>query len=105
MLCQNYFQATTKNSYRKYINRRENWINLFAKIGKICFRIMVLLYVNELYLNGNVRSNSGTNYRIDISGFNPKTKRFIIFELKKSYDKNITDQAAGCKDYTHLEKF
>jgi hypothetical protein len=41
----------------------------------------------------------GNNGRIDILGYNPETKKFIVFELKKDYDKNITDQSADYRDY------
>lgn len=31
--------------------------------------------------------------------YNPVTHRFVIFELKKDYDRNITDQAADYRDF------
>jgi len=67
----------------------ENWKDLFSNF---------IFIANEFPLKGNVRS-FGTNGRIDILGYNPETKKFIIFELKKDYDKNITDQAADYRDY------
>ena len=51
----------------------------------------------EFPLIGNVRS-LGNNGRIDILAYNPATQRFVFFELKKNYDKNIGHQAA---DYRH----
>jgi hypothetical protein len=67
----------------------ENWKDLFPKHT---------LIASEFPLKGNVRS-LGNNGRIDILGYNPETKKFIIFELKKDYDKNITDQSADYRDY------
>jgi hypothetical protein len=66
-----------------------NWKDLFPDFTFIA---------TEFPLKGNVRS-LGTNGRIDILAYNPETKKFIIFELKKDYDKNITDQAADYRDY------
>ena len=53
---------------------------------------------NEFRLSGNVR-NDGTSGRIDIFAFNPKTKKFVIFELKKNFDRNISQQASDYKDF------
>ena len=67
----------------------ENWENLFPSLT---------LITSEFPLKGNVRS-LGNNGRIDILAYNPETKKFVIFELKKDYDKNISDQAADYRDY------
>ncbi|MDR0790617.1 MAG: hypothetical protein LBO06_07460 [Bacteroidales bacterium] len=67
----------------------DNWKDLFPKYTFVA---------SEFPLKGNVRS-LGNNGRIDILGYNPETKKFIIFELKKDYDKNITDQSADYRDY------
>ena len=67
----------------------ENWKNLFPNLTFIA---------SEFPLKGNVRS-LGNNGRIDIVAYNPASKKFVIFELKKDYDKNITDQAADYRDY------
>ena len=67
----------------------DNWKDLFPNFTFIA---------SEFPLKGNVRS-LGNNGRVDILGYNPETKKFIIFELKKNYDKNITDQAADYRDY------
>ena len=53
---------------------------------------------NEFHLSGNVRSD-GTSGRIDIFAFNPKTKKFVIFELKKNFDRNISQQASDYKNF------
>jgi hypothetical protein len=67
----------------------ENWKNLFPNLTFI---------TSEFPIKGNVRS-LGSNGRMDIVAYNPVTKKFVIFELKKDYDKNITDQAADYRDY------
>jgi len=67
----------------------DNWKDLFPNY---------IFIASEFPLKGNVRS-LGNNGRIDILGYNPETKKFIIFELKKDYDRNITDQSADYRDY------
>lgn len=66
----------------------DNWKNLFPKLTFIA---------SEFPLKGNVRS-IGTNGRMDILAYNSQTKRFVIFELKKDYDRNIIEQAADYRD-------
>lgn len=67
----------------------QNWSFLFPKL---------IFISSEFTLDGNVRSK-GTSGRIDILAFNPKSKKFVVFELKKIFDKNITDQAADYRDF------
>lgn len=67
----------------------ENWNILFPKLTFI---------VSEFSLIGNVRS-SGNDGRIDVLAYNPENNKFVIFELKKNYDKNITDQSGDYRDY------
>lgn len=67
----------------------DNWNDLFPQYTFI---------KNEFILEGNVRSK-GTSGRIDILAFNPKSNKFIIFELKKDLDKNIRNQVSDYKDY------
>ena len=45
-----------------------------------------------------MRSKGGSG-RIDILAFDPKTKKFVIFELKKDLDKNIRNQASDYRDF------
>lgn len=67
----------------------ENWKSLFPKLTFIA---------SEFPLKGIVRS-IGTSGRMDIVAYNPQTKRFVIFELKKDYDRNISDQATDYREY------
>lgn len=53
---------------------------------------------NEFRLAGNVRSDESSG-RIDIFAFNPKSNKFVVFELKKVFDKNISQQASDYKDF------
>ncbi len=53
---------------------------------------------NEFHLIGNVRGDESSG-RIDIFAFNPKTNKFMVFELKKVFDKNISQQASDYKDF------
>nr|WP_197701961.1 DNA methyltransferase [Candidatus Endomicrobium trichonymphae] len=69
----------------------ENWKDLFPKNYKFI--------TNEFYLKGNVRSLGDKSGKIDIFGFNSKTKKFIIVELKKDCAINITDQVADYRDF------
>jgi len=77
----------SEKELNKFIS--DNWNDLFPNY---------VFIASEFPLKGNVRS-IGTNGRIDILSYNPETKKFIIFELKKDYDRNITDQSADYRDY------
>lgn len=57
-----------------------------------------LFIKNEFRLGGNVRSDESSG-RIDIFAFNPKTNKFIVFELKKEFDRNVSQQASDYKDF------
>jgi len=67
----------------------DNWAALFPKFTFI---------KSEFPIKGNVRS-IGTGGKIDILAYNPETKKFIVLELKKDFERNITDQAADYRDY------
>jgi hypothetical protein len=67
----------------------EHWKDLFPQYTFVA---------SEFSLKGNVRG-SGSGGRIDLLAYNPETKKFVIFELKKDHDKNITDQAGDYRDY------
>ena len=57
----------------------ENWPQFFPQFTFI---------KSEFVLDGNVRSSGGSG-RIDILAFNSKSRKFIVFELKKDSEKNI----------------
>jgi len=66
----------------------DNWNDLFPEY---------IFITQEFKLKGAVHP-SGSSGRMDILAYNPATKRFVFFELKKNYDKNVGHQAA---DYRH----
>ena len=66
----------------------DNWKTLFPKYTFIS---------QEFSLKGTVHP-SGSSGRIDILAYDPVAKRFVVFELKKDYDKNVGHQAS---DYRH----
>ena len=53
---------------------------------------------NEFRLDGNVRSDESSG-RIDIFAFNSKSNKFVVFELKRIFDKNVSQQASDYKDF------
>ena len=90
--------SNTNKKFLKQVEKPEKELNKFiCENWKDLFPNYVFI-ASEFPLKGNVRS-LGNNGRIDILGYNPETKKFIIFELKKEYDKNITDQSADYRDY------
>ncbi len=95
--------STIENKFLKKVEKSEAELNRF-----ICENWNVLFpkftfIASEFSLDGNVRAR-GTGGRIDILAYNPKNKRFIVVELKKEFDKNITEQAADYRDFVE-EKF
>ena len=91
------FSASDK-SVLKQVNKSESALNKFICENFVELFPKLTFIKSEFVLTGNVRT-SGTNGRIDIFAYNADTKRFVIFELKKDFDKNITDQAADYRDF------
>lgn len=90
--------SSQDKKFLKQIDKAECVLNRFlCENWKFIFPQYIFI-ASEFPLKGNVRS-LGNNGRIDILAYNPTTKRFVIFELKKDYDKNITDQVADYRDY------
>ncbi len=90
--------STTNKKFLKQVNKPESELNKFICENWTSLFPNLVLVTGEFPLKGNVRS-IGTSGRIDILAYNPKSKRFVIFELKKDYDKNITEQAADYREY------
>ncbi len=67
----------------------ENWANFFPQFTFI---------KSEFTLDGNVRTKGGAG-RIDILAFNPKSSKFVVFELKRDLDKNLRNQVGDYKDF------
>lgn len=49
-------------------------------------------------MQGSVRSKGGSG-RIDILAFNPKSNKFVVFELKRDLDKNLRNQVGDYRDF------
>ena len=82
----------------KQVQKTETELNNFLTNHWKYFFPNLEFIKNEFHLSGNVRSD-GSSGRIDIFAFNPKTKKFVVFELKKNFDKNISQQASDYKDF------
>lgn len=67
----------------------DNWKTLFAGY---------IFITQEFSIKGTVRP-SGSSGRIDILAYNPVSRRLVVFELKKDYDKNVGYQAADYRYY------
>lgn len=90
--------SSVGKKFLKQINKPESELNKFiCENWKALFPNLTLIS-SEFPLKGGVRS-IGTGGRIDILAYNPKSKRFVVFELKKEYDKNITEQVSDYKEY------
>ncbi|HRK25675.1 MAG TPA: hypothetical protein PK239_00165 [Chitinophagales bacterium] len=90
--------SSAQKKLLKQVNKPESELNKFICENWNALFLNVVFIASEFPLKGNVRS-IGTNGRLDILAYNPKSKRFVVFELKKDYDKNITEQAADYKEY------
>jgi len=90
--------STKNKKFLKQIQKDEKELNQFlVENWKFVFPNLIFVK-NEFQLEGEVRSR-GTAGRIDILAFNPKTRRFVIFELKNDFDKNVNQQASDYKDF------
>lgn len=90
--------SITENKILKQVKKSETELNNFlTNHWKYIFPDFLFIK-NEFCLKGNVRNNDSSG-RIDIFAFNPKTKKFVVFELKKEFDKNVSQQASDYKDF------
>jgi len=90
--------STNSKKLIKVIDKSEAELNDFLSDNWADFFPQYTFIKNEFTLDGNVRSK-GTAGRIDILAFNPKSKKLVVFELKKDIDKNIRNQVSDYKDY------
>lgn len=91
------FSNQHKN-FLKQVNKSESELNKFLSENWTHFFPQYQFISNEFKLEGNVRSK-GTSGRVDILSFNPKTKKFVVFELKKDLNRNVNEQASDYRDY------
>lgn len=71
----------------EYITK--NWNNLFQHLTFI---------KSEFLLKGEVTATDGSG-KVDILAFNTQTKKFVVFELKKSKNRYIKDQASRYREF------
>ena len=91
--------SNKEDTFLHIVEKSEKEINTFiCKKWKNLFPQYTFIK-SEFTLKGSVRTATGNNGRIDILAYNPGTRRFVIFELKKDYDRNITDQVADYRDF------
>jgi hypothetical protein len=90
--------STENKKFLKQVNKSEAELNRFISENWKEFFPHLTFIKSEFALDGNVRSKGGSG-RIDILAFDPKTKKFVIFELKKDLDKNIRNQASDYRDF------
>lgn len=90
--------STDNKKFLKQVNKSEAELNHFISENWKEFFPHFIFIKSEFTLDGNVRSK-GSSGRMDIFAFNPKSKKFVIFELKKDSDINIRNQASDYKDY------
>jgi hypothetical protein len=90
--------STDNNKFLKTINKSEAELNRFLSDNWKSFFPLYTFIKSEFTLDGNVRTKGGSG-RIDILAFNPKTNKFVIFELKRDLDKNLRNQVGDYKDF------
>lgn len=90
--------STENKKFLKQVNKSETELNRFISESWKEFFPHLTFIKSEFALDGNVRSKGGSG-RIDILAFDPKTKKFVIFELKRDLDKNIRNQASDYRDF------
>ena len=90
--------STDNKKFLKTIHKSEAELNKFLSDNWMNFFPQFTFIKSEFSLDGNVRSKGGSG-RIDILAFNPKTNKFVVFELKRDIDKNIRNQVSDYKDF------
>lgn len=90
--------STEKKTFLKKVHKSEVELNKFLAENWSQFFPQYLFIKSEFILDGNVRSRGGSG-RIDILSFNPKTNKFVVFELKRDLDKNIRNQVSDYRDF------
>lgn len=90
--------STEKGTFLKKVKKSEGELNKFLADNWSDFFPQFIFIKSEFTLDGNVRSKGGSG-RIDILAFNPKSNKFVIFELKRDLDKNIRNQVSDYRDF------
>ncbi|MEI7585026.1 hypothetical protein [Runella sp.] len=90
--------STDNKKFLKTVHKSEAELNKFLCENWGIFFSQYTFIKSEFTLDGNVRGK-GSSGRVDILAFNPKSNKFVIFELKKDFDKNIRNQVSDYKDF------
>lgn len=90
--------STDNKKLLKTVNKSESELNKFLSENWANFFPQYTFIKSEFTLDGNVRTKGGSG-RIDILAFNPKSNKFVVFELKRDSDKNIRNQVSDYKDF------
>ena len=90
--------STDNKKFLKTVQKSEAELNKFLSDNWKHFFPQYTFIKNEFTLDGNVRGKGGSG-RMDILAFNPKTNKFVVFELKRDIDKNIRNQVGDYKDF------
>lgn len=90
--------STDNKKFLKTVHKSEAELNKFLSENWANFFPQYTFIKSEFTLDGHVRSKGGSG-RIDILAFNPKTNKFVVFELKRDFDKNLRNQVGDYKDF------
>lgn len=90
--------STDTNKFLKTVNKSEAELNKFLSENWNHFFPQYIFIKNEFTLDGTVRSKGGSG-RVDILAFNPKSNKFVVFELKRDIDRNLRNQVSDYKDF------
>lgn len=90
--------STDNKKFLNPVHKSEAELNKFLSENWKVFFPQYVFIKSEFTLDGNVRSRGGSG-RIDILGFNPKTNKFVVFELKRDLDKNLRNQVSDYRDF------
>ena len=90
--------STDNKKFLKTVQKSEAELNKFLSENWKHFFPQYTFIKSEFTLEGNVRSKGGSG-RIDILAYNPKTNKFVVFELKRDIDKNLRNQVGDYKDF------
>lgn len=90
--------STDNKKFLKTVHKSEAELNKFISDNWEFFFNHFIFIKSEFILDGNVRTKGGSG-RIDILAFNPNSNKFVVFELKKDFDKNIRNQVSDYRDF------
>ncbi len=90
--------STDNKKFLKTVHKSEAELNKFLSDNWQNFFPQFTFIKSEFTLDGNVRTKGGSG-RMDILAFNPKSNKFVVFELKRDLDKNLRHQVSDYRDF------